>query len=363
MPKIVILSTRYDLGGASLLATQVAARLRERGHEAEAWCLYFHSERHAPPDEWVRILHPREPHGVRDLIKITNALRAAMRKFGPDTFFGVQPLANVLGALTAAMTSCPRRFGGQHNPADSQRRTLRTLEKVVGTLVYTGNIAVSEAVRATYFDYPARYRRKLKVIRNGIPGRGEKRPQVEARDHFGLPPGCFLVGTIGQHDTDQKHHDFLIDLLPLVPDVHVAIAGDGRRHGHLQERIAAYGVADRAHLLGAIPQRSVESFLDSLDVFVLPSRFEGFSLALLEAMQSGLPIIGNDIATIREALCAPDQQYGFLVPTDRPEKWREAIIALKDDPPSRVLWSKRAAEGAQLFSLEKMIGAYEQACL
>lgn len=362
MSKVVLLSTRYDIGGASLLATGLAARLRDRGHEAEHWCLYFHCDRQVPPDHWVRILLPRPPHGLRDLAKMAKRLGVAMRRFRPDAFFGVQPLANVLGAVAAAIAACPRRYGGQHNPADSQRRALRTLEKLVGTFVYTGNIAVSEAVRETYLDYPGPYRDKLKVIRNGIPPRGAKVAKTEARHRFGLPASGFLIGTIGQHDTDQKHHEFLIDLLPQLPGVQLAIAGDGQRHTRLLDQAAALGIADRAYLLGNIPKALIEPFLDSLDVFVLPSRFEGFSLALLEAMQSGLPIIGNDISMIREALCSADEQYGFLLPTTRPELWSEKILALRNDPQCLAYWSRRAAEGAQRFSIDAMIGEYDRAC-
>lgn len=361
MSKIVLLSTRYDIGGASLLATKIASQLRDRGHNAEAWCLYFQCERHAQPAEWVRVLLPHPPRGFGDLARMTNALGSAMRSFRPDAFFGVQPLANILGALTAALAGCPRRYGGQHNPADSQRRVLRNLEKLVGTYVYTGNVAVSEAVRDTYLAYPSMYRSKLKVIHNGIPSRGDKYAKLEARDRFGLPRDCFLVGTVGQHDTDQKHHGFLVDLLPVLPDVHLVIAGHGRLHGQLQEKIVAHGLTDRAHLLGSIPQKSVECFLDCLDVFLLPSRFEGFSLALLEAMQSGLPIVGNDITMIREALETAGQSFGFLISTEQPEKWRDAILALKDEPASRELWSQRASDGVRRFSFETMVGEYERA--
>jgi glycosyltransferase involved in cell wall biosynthesis len=363
MSKIVLLSTRYDLGGASLLAAGIAAQLRDRGHDAEAWCLYFHSERHEPPEPWTRTFLPHEPRGVLDLVKMTAHLAAAMRRFRPDAFFGVQPLANILGAFTAIAARCPRRYGGQHNPADSQRRTLRALEKLIGSLVYTGNIAVSEAVRTTYLDYPAVYRSKMQVIYNGIPPRGPKQPKHDARARLGLPLDSFLIGTVGQHDTDQKNHDFLIDLLPRVPGVHLVIAGDGRRHDHLLQKAAALGVADRAHLLGSVSPRSVEAVLDALDAFVFPSRFEGFSLALLEAMQSELPVIGNDITMIREALSAGDERYGFLIPTSDPERWSKAILSLKEHPQLQESWSRRAAEGASRFSVEKMIRSYEQACI
>ncbi|MGD0105646.1 MAG: glycosyltransferase family 4 protein [Rhodopila sp.] len=363
MSKVILLSTRYDLGGASLLATEIAAQLRNRGHDAEAWCLYLHSERHAPPDPWVRIILHHEPRGVRDLMTMLTGLLSAMREFRPDAFFGVQPLANILGAVAAAAVGCSRRYGGQHNPANSQRYILRALERFVGTFIYTGNIAVSESVRQTYLGYPALYRNKMTLIHNGIPERGRKYSKSEAREHFGLPCDYFLIGTVGQHDTDQKHHDFLIDLLPRIPDVHLAIAGDGRLRGQLEERIAVLNIADRVHLLGSVPRKSIEAFLDTLDVFLLPSRFEGFSLSLLEAMQSELPIIGNDIDMIREALCDANEHYGLLIPTGRPDEWSQNILELKNDPRSCVMWSKRAAEGLKRFSLEKMINAYEQAAV
>lgn len=362
MSKVVLLSTRYDIGGASLLATGLAASLRDRGHEAEHWCLYFHSDRHVPPENWVRILSPQPPRGLRDLATMTGSLRQLMRRFEPDAFFGVQPLANVLGAVTAAIAACPRRYGGQHNPAESQRPAIRLMEKLVGCFVYTGNIAVSAAVRDTYDAYPRPYRNKLRVIYNGIPPRGAKASRTQGRRRFDLPEDCFLIGTTGQHDTDQKDHGFLIELMPLLPSVHLAIAGDGKMHQRLLERAAQLGITDRTHLLGSIPKQSVDEFLDALDVFVLPSRFEGFSLALLEAMQSGLPIVGNDITMIREALSAPGQQYGFLVPTALPEKWGQTILALKDDPEARQYWGQRAVEGGRRFSVDAMVGQYEAAC-
>lgn len=355
-----MLSTRYDLTGAPLLATEIVSRLRQRGHTAEAWFLFYNTSRHAAPEPGTRILLPHAPQGAFDFIKMADHLQRAMWEFRPDIFFGVHPLANTLGTVAAYMANCRCRYGGQHNPASSQRRILRVLDKVIGTYLYTGNIAVSRAVKDTYRSYPRRYQEKLFVIYNGIPDPGPTHSKEFARQGFNLPQDCFLVGTVGQQDTEQKNHEFLIELMAYCPDVHLAIAGDGKRRPYLASNVAALQLESRVHFVGSIAVNTVARFLNALDLFLFPSRFEGFGLALVEAMQSGLPVVVNDLPVFRELLRGVDDDYyGLLISTDEPDKWRTAIASLKNDSRLYAHWARQSLRGAARFSLEQMIDAYE----
>jgi glycosyltransferase involved in cell wall biosynthesis len=359
MARIVLLSTRYDLGGAPLLASQIARGLAERGHHAESWSLYFHTDRRIH-EERTRILFHRPPRTSIDLLKITANLQMSLRKFRPDAFFAVQPLACTLGAPAALLAGCSRRYGGQHNPSMSQRPILRCLERLVGSYVYTGNIAISDSVRQTYSHYPSRYRRKIAVIYNGVPPRGPERDKSAARVEFSLPVSCFLIGTVGVLN-EQKNHEFLVDLMLRLPRVHLAIVGDGALRDELSSKSETLGVSERVHMIGAIPSYRVETFYDALDVFVFPSRYEGFGLALVEAMRSRVPVVTSDLPIFHEILGGSDGTFGHVIPTDNIEAWLATIIELRDDPSFHKKWSLLSLTGAQQrFPFERMIDEYER---
>ena len=89
----------------------------------------------------------------------------------------------------------------------------------------------------------------------------------------------------------------------------------------------AKGLADRFALTGWLHE--VGPFLRALDVFVLPSRFEGLSLALLEAMAIGTPVVATNVGGAGEAVVSGET--GLLVPPDSPAAMAEAIGRVLDD--------------------------------
>ena len=95
--------------------------------------------------------------------------------------------------------------------------------------------------------------------------------------------------------TDQKGVDVLIDALKALRSDrlawHLRIVGDGPRRGQLSEQAAAAGLAERVEFTGVASEAEVRRHLSQSHVFVLPSRFEGFSNAALEAMESGMPVL------------------------------------------------------------------------
>ena len=111
-------------------------------------------------------------------------------------------------------------------------------------------------------------------------------------------------------------------------DATVVVVGDGPLREELAREAARLGIAPHVQLLGDLAD--VRFALEALDVFVLPSRTEGMSNALLEAMAMGLPVVATAVGGTPEVI--GDGQTGLLVATDDPSAIAAAITRLLDDP-------------------------------
>ena len=341
---------------------QIAAALRARGYEAETWFLYQH-EPAFENEPGVRVIWPHQTRNLIDYLRIIARLIPAMRAFRPDAVHGAIPLGNIFGLLAAALVRCPSRVASQHSPAATHNIVMQWLDKIWGTIgIYTANIAVSHSVHDSYKNYPPSYVRKLRVVQNGTRIRRPGRSKAAAREHFGLPGEARLVGTLGRL-ADEKNQAFLLDVLSGLPDVHLALAGDGDLRAEIERQARAMGLADRVHLLGAVPPEDVSDFLGTLDIFALPSRFEGLPMALIEAMQIGCPIIVSDIPSTHEVVSTEDGGVaGIILDTDSPEPWIAAIRDLCARPEELRALGEAAKRRGEDFGLDRMVDGYV-ACL
>ena len=131
----------------------------------------------------------------------------------------------------------------------------------------------------------------------------------------------------------------------------LALVGEGPYRAALEEEIDARGLNGRVVLAGTFD--SVDELLAAADLFVLPSLAEGMSVALLEAMAAGLPIVATDIPANRHLVA--DGQHGLLVPCRDPDALGAAIRRLLDDPELAARLGAAAAErAAGQFSLARM---------
>lgn len=208
-------------------------------------------------------------------------------------------------------------------------------------------------------------RERLHFIANGVsvpaaPVDATRRAAARARlaqaePGGALPPDARLVVFVGRLH-EGKGLLGLLDAFRRVVDrdrrAVLWLVGEGPQREALHGRVADLGLAAHVLLTGAVDD--VEPLLAAADLFVLPSREEGMSVALLEAMAAGLPVVASEIPG-NQALVEPEQD-GWLAPVDDPAAWAEAILLGLDAPDEA---RRRALAARQRvieeFSLELMV--------
>jgi glycosyltransferase involved in cell wall biosynthesis len=246
-------------------------------------------------------------------------------------------LADYYGAAAACLLGTSLVSSKQN--AD-EFRTRRTWKRPPFLLLERGSYAAADAVIAVsqgLVDFlekaEALPRHKTVVIGNGVdPAIAFHAPsRDEARRLLGVPPRALVLGTVGRL-AEQKGQIDLLRALPAIraalPGACLLIAGEGPLRGALEEEARRLGLAEAVRFLGH--RKDVLPVLMSLDLFVLPSLWEGLPQALLEAMVLSLPVVATRCVGVEETIA--DGTSGRLVPRHDPEALARAAIEVLRDP-------------------------------
>ncbi len=168
----------------------------------------------------------------------------------------------------------------------------------------------------------------------------------------------FIVGSIGRLDT-PKNYEFLIDALAQLPaayrDLRVLLLGDGPERAFLLKRAQDKGVCEKVLFAGGIPNAA--TYMKAFDVFVLPSRFEGFSISLTEALHVGVPVLASDVGGAREQFAHALFQ---VFPLNDHQAFNERLIRLYEHPELRQELAVGNSAHAAQFSTSKQAQEYLQ---
>ena len=191
----------------------------------------------------------------------------------------------------------------------------------------------------------------LTVIYNGVAPCPDVEPDGALRRYA---DGAPLVGAVSVH-RPQKGVDRLLDAAPGIlerrPDVRFAVVGDGPLRPQHEAKARALGLGE--HVLFAGFTGPAASYLRSLDVYVLPSRWEAFPIAVLEAMSCGTPTVATDAGGTREAL---EGGAGALVANWDQRAFEDAVVGLLASASEREAMSSRAErKAAERFSATRMV--------
>jgi glycosyltransferase involved in cell wall biosynthesis len=226
-----------------------------------------------------------------------------------------------------------------------------------------GRIAcVSESVRESFLHSFPRFASRFRTIYNGISidAPADHPAKEQCRSRFGLPAEVPLAGTVGRL-VPVKNHMSLLEAFSIVrksvPDVHLAILGDGELKEALRARAEALDLSGDVTFLPTTPD--VGTFYGSLDCFVLSSDSEGLPLTLLEALAAGLPAVATAVGGIPEVI--DTGVNGHTVPKDSPGALAERIIEVLRHPASSAEMGRRGRETVvQRFDIRRCVEEIER---
>ncbi|MBN2071158.1 MAG: glycosyltransferase [Candidatus Krumholzibacteriota bacterium] len=164
-----------------------------------------------------------------------------------------------------------------------------------------------------------------------------------------------VLGTAGRLEI-EKAHGRLIDLAVVLRErglqFRLLIAGSGRLRKKLERQVARRGLSKEVTFTGFV--EDMKSFMDSIDIFLLSSLWEGFGYVLIEAMASGKPVVAFDLASTREIV--DDERSGFLVPAGDIGAMAAAVEKLSGDAALREETGKKGRSAVEKrFGIEEAV--------
>ncbi len=239
-------------------------------------------------------------------------IRRYLRETKPTIVHTFLLTASLYGRLAAILEHVPVVIGTEVNIYERKRAHHILAERML--MAGTDRVIVSaNSVRDFYVDQVHADPAKIDVVYNAVDWKSiqaaKSREQVRAS--LGLRPDAKVAGVIARL-TEQKGHRFLFQALttPALADVALIVVGDGDLRDALKAEAQGLGILPRVHFLGA--RRDLGDLLAAMDVFVMPSLWEGLPLSMILAMGAGKPVVATAIAGIPEVVV--DGKTGWLVP-------------------------------------------------
>lgn len=221
----------------------------------------------------------------------------------------------------------------------------------------------SDAVRRFVLAHVNGQGAKFATIHNGVDVEAFRTPQAVSRPALGLRDGVPVVGTVARLDEPKKGLAVLLQALAElasrsdVPDWQVLLVGDGPARARLERAAAELGLARRVIFAGQ--RRDVPSVLPVLDLFVCPSLYEGFGIAIVEAMAAERPVVASAVGGVPEIVV--DGETGLLVPVGDASALADAIHRLLRDPElARRMGARGRDRASDLFSVDRMVRQHER---
>jgi glycosyltransferase involved in cell wall biosynthesis len=346
-------------GGAERLLTACAAVRDREAFDYRAAYLLPWKDRLVPELERLEVEVECLDVGDERDVRWARRLRSILLEKPVDVVHAHSPYAAGIGRLVVRSLprARPRLVSTEHNAWSTFGRATRALNAATSPLD-DAVIAVSADVRDSIRG-PARRRAEVLVhgvVLEQVRARGARREQ--AREELGVGPDEVLVATVANY-VPKKDYPNLLEAARRVaerdPSVRFCAVGQGPLEQETHELRHRLGLDERMILTGY--REDAVGVLAGADIFVLSSRFEGFPVALMEALALGLPVVATSVGGVPEAV-DPGVE-GLLVPPGRPDRLADAIAELAGDRPRRKEMSDAARARSEDFDIARAVRRIE----
>jgi glycosyltransferase involved in cell wall biosynthesis len=147
--------------------------------------------------------------------------------------------------------------------------------------------------------------------------------------------------------------EIMPELLSEVPNLQLVIVGEGPEKEYLETEIKILNLEDRIKLSGKITPQQLSLYFKAADIFVLNSSYEGLSHTILEAMQSGVPIITTNICGNQELIT--DGENGLLIEYNQKSQLKERIVRLIKDRILQQNFIRKSQERVKVFTWSRLV--------
>lgn len=354
--RVLLLTDEATIGGGQRHILALARGLSPRNYTVAVACPaqgYLTDELHRFSLEHIALSLPERPNPVA----LYRTWRV-MKEYAPDVLHTHGGTAGFYGRLAASLMPSVRvvhTYHGIHYL--HQRRSLRTaLYTSIDRYLLRRTHAIICVARADLDDGRKAgvvEPRIASVITNGIDPK-EFRTRRRARKNGSV------IGTIGRLHV-QKGQAVLLEAMRMIlkehPEASLRIVGDGDLMAPLKKKAAELGVATKVSFAGARTDTAEQ--LAGMDVFVLPSLWEGFPIVLLEAMAAEKPIVASRIGGVTEIV--EDGVDALLVEREDAPALASAVLRILQVDSLRKALGRRAGEKVRTrFTAERMVRETEE---
>jgi len=345
--KILSIITTFTAGGAEVLVSNLSGAFAARGHESRVVALcpaaLVGNDPKTEAEQREKIAAQGGSTGIlsegdrRNLIGGAIAMRRLIRAERPDVIHAHTIRAILLLAL--AGVSVPVVATHHNSRLSFPPLLFRLLGKTVDAYVGISDECCSLLGSQTGSEI-------VKIVNATGPGFLAERPRAAMR----RPTELLAVGAL----TNQKNYPMMVEAAALAhgkcPEhpFRLRVAGNGAIRESLRQQIDLLGAGDFVELLGDC--NNVAELMREADVFVNASHYEGMPIAMLEALQSALPVVATDVAGTRELV--HDGQNGILVAPDDAPLFAEAICRMLDSAGDYAGMSAAALEEGRKYRLD-----------
>ena len=310
--RIAYLSTEMGLGGAEMIGRLLFDEWRALGHAAHLVLTYepgVVAKRMTEDGHAVTALGL--PRGLKILGSI-GKIRKTLKDLQPDVIVLINQDALLPWAWTLGNVVVGKRIPVIDVVHSSAAGPIRMTDRIhKWFLPRFDRVVVLGAPHARYaherFGVP---QKKLSIIHNGV----APKPALELEKPLPELPAEAVTGFIAARLHPEKNHRMLLEATRNVvknrPEFHLLVAGQGELRSELETYAVDLGIAGNVHFLGA--RSDIGAILDRVQIGILSSINETFSVAILEYMRAGLPVVATRTGSLEDQV--KDGQTGFLVP-------------------------------------------------